>query len=209
MKNRIQNKIAVWTVVALVVLSPLPVQAAQKSKAFDLQQTMRKLWEDHVTWTRLYIVSALAGLPDTGATAQRLLQNQTDIGTAIKSFYGEEAGNKLSGLLKDHILIAADLIAAAKAGEKAKQDNAAKRWDANADEIAGLLSSANPQNWPLREMKSMMREHLNFTTAEVAARLHEDWTADVAAYERIHEQILHMADMLSNGIVRQFSKKFE
>jgi hypothetical protein len=76
---------------------------------------MRKLWEDHVTWTRLYIVSAVAGLPDAGATAERLLQNQTDIGNAIKPFYGEAAGERLTALLRPHILIAAELVTAAKA----------------------------------------------------------------------------------------------
>src|SRR5262245_8661468 len=78
---------------------------------------MRKLWEDHITWTRLFIVSFAAGLPDTDPTAQRLLQNQTDLGNAIKPFYGDAAGNQLTALLHDHILIAADLLTAAKAGD--------------------------------------------------------------------------------------------
>ena len=33
--------------------------------------------------------------------------------------------------------------------------------------------------------------------------------ADIAAYEKVHEQILHMADMLSAGIVKQHSAKFK
>ena len=55
-------------------------------------QEMRKLWEDHITWTRLYIVSAVAELPDLEATAGRLLQNQADIGAAVATFYGDDAG---------------------------------------------------------------------------------------------------------------------
>src|SRR5678815_2469589 len=89
----------------LLVFSVLPVVAAPPS-AQGLRNDMRKLWEDHITWTRLYIVSAAANLPNKDATAQRLLQNQTDIGNAIKPFYGDAAGVKLTGLLKDHILIA-------------------------------------------------------------------------------------------------------
>src|SRR5512143_1000884 len=84
------------------------------------QQAVRKLWEDHITWTRVYIIGALAGLPEADAAAQRLLQNQVDIGNAIKPFYGDPAGSQLSSLLKDHILIAADLLAAAKSGDGAK-----------------------------------------------------------------------------------------
>ncbi|HEY6952362.1 MAG TPA: glycosyltransferase [Bacteroidota bacterium] len=173
------------------------------------QRDMRKLWEDHITWTRLFVISALADLPDKAATTQRLLQNQTDIGNAVKSFYGEAAGNKLTDLLKTHIITAAELVGAAKAGDKAKQQDATKRWYANADEIALFLSGANPKNWPAEEMKSMMREHLDATTAEVVARLTGDWAGDVAAYGRIHNQILGMADMLSEGIISQFPEKFE
>jgi hypothetical protein len=174
----------------------------------DFRNAMRKLWEDHITWTRLYIVSAVADLPDKDATAKRLLQNQTDIGNAIKPFYGDAAGDKLTALLKDHILIAAELIEAAKAGDTAKKEDATRRWSANADDIALFLSGANPKNWPLAEMKSMMHEHLEVTTAEVVARLKKDWTADISAYEKVHEQILKMADMLSSGIIEQFPASF-
>jgi hypothetical protein len=170
---------------------------------------MRKLWEDHVTWTRLFIVSFAAGLPDTDATAQRLLQNQTDLGNAIKPFYGDRAGRQLTALLREHILIAADLLQAAKAGDSAAVADANARWYANADQIATFLHQANPDEWPLDEMKQMMREHLDLTLAEAVARLQGDWAADIAAYERVHQEILHMADMLSAGIIRQFPKQFK
>jgi hypothetical protein len=170
---------------------------------------MRKLWEDHVTWTRLFIVSFAAGLPDTDATAQRLLQNQTDLGNAIKPFYGNAAGRQLTVLLREHILIAADLLKAAKAGNSEGVADASARWYANADEIATFLHRANPEEWPLDEMKQMMRKHLDLTLAEAVARLHGDWSADIAAYDRVHQEILHMADMLSTGIIHQFPKKFK
>jgi hypothetical protein len=191
----------------LTVASAAPA-AAPMSKT-DLRDSMDKLWEDHVTWTRLYIVSAAADLPDKDATAQRLLQNQTDIGDAIKPIYGEAAGDKLTALLKDHIMISTKIIAAAKAGETAKQEEASNRWNANADEIAAFLSAANPRSWPASEMKSMMREHPKLTTDEAVARLHSDWPADIAAYEKVHTQILKMADMLIAGIIKQFPNKFK
>ena len=181
---------------------PLPL------KVLAFHDAMRKLWEDHITWTRIFIVSALADLPDVGHAAERLLQNQVDIGDAVKPFYGEAAGEQLTALLRDHILIAADLVAAAKAGDTAGVEEASARWYANADEIAAFLNSANPENWPLDEMKEMMREHLDLTLQEAVARLTGNWAADIAAYDEIHEQILGMADMLSSGIIRQFPKQF-
>jgi hypothetical protein len=182
-------------------------QVSSKEAAF--QDAMRKLWEDHITWTRVFIISAAGDLPDKAAATERLLQNQADIGNAIKPYYGDGAGDKLTTLLKEHITTAAEVVAAAKAMDKAKLDDANKRWFANADQIADFLSGANPKNWPAAEMRSMMRDHLNLTTAEVVARLKGDWAADIAAYDKVHGQILHMADMLTAGIVNQHAPKFK
>jgi hypothetical protein len=178
------------------------------SPAVAFEQAMRVLWEDHITWTRLFIVDASAQAPETDATTQRLLKNQVDIGDSIKPFYGEEAGARLTELLTQHILGAADVLAAAMAGDTAKLDAARQAWYANGDEIAAFLSTANPANWPLDEMKAIMKDHLDQTLAEAVAHLNGDWAADVAAYDAVHQQILGMADMLSAGIVAQFPEHF-
>jgi hypothetical protein len=182
-----------------------PVEPTAKAV---LRADMRKLWEDHVTWTRLFIVSAVATAPDTDATAQRLLQNQTDIGNAIKPLYGDAAGAQLTALLRDHILTAADLLSAAKAGDNAKVSSTSTRWYANADEIAGFLAKANPDNWPVSSMGPMMREHLDHTLSEAVNQLKGDFATGIADYDRIHVQILEMADMLTDGIVSQHPGKF-
>ena len=167
------------------------------------------LWEDHVTWTRIYIMSVTSDLPDADAAAQRLLQNQVDIGNAIKPLYGDEAGAQLTSLLNEHILIAADLLAVAKVGDTAKFEDANERWYENADEIAAFLNSANPKHWSLAEMQSMMSMNLDLTLEEASARLNADWAGDVAAYDKVHDEILQMARMLTESIVTQFPKTFK
>jgi hypothetical protein len=174
----------------------------------ELRADMRVLWEDHVTWTRLAIISLTTGSPDTQATVGRLLRNQTDIGNAVKPFYGKAAGNALTAELRKHILIAADVVAAAKAGDAAKLADAQTRWRANADGIAALLASVNPRFWKLGPMKSEMRKHLALTTQEAVARLQGRWAADVAAYDKIHRHILHLSDVLADGLVKQFPSRF-
>jgi hypothetical protein len=181
---------------------------AVTSSELDLRQGMRSLWEDHVAWTRLAVISLTTGSPDTKATVARLLHNQSDIGNAIKPYYGAKAGNQLTGLLREHILVAADLIAAAKAGDKAKLTKEQAAWQRNADAIAGFLNKANPDAWKLPEMKGMLRSHLALTTQEVVARLQGKWGADVRAYDAIVKQALGMADMLSEGIIAQFPARF-
>ena len=172
---------------------------------------MRQLWEDHIVWTRQFIVSAATdsdNLADIGPTADRLLANQTDIGNALKPFYGDAAGEQVTALLRDHILIAGDLIAAAKAGDSGAVDAKAAAWYQNADDIATALNSLNPKNWPLDDMKAHMKDHLDLTLEEAVARLQGRYADDIAAYDKIHVQILGMADMLSDGIIAQFPAKF-
>jgi hypothetical protein len=185
--------------------------AKQKASQQEIGLTlaMDALWEDHVTWTRIYIMSVTSDLPDAGAAAQRLLQNQVDIGNALKPLYGDEAGERLTALLNDHILIAADLLAAAKAGDTAKFEDANERWYDNADEIGIFLSTANPDHWSLTEMQTMMKNHLDLTLEEATARLNGDWPGDVVAYDKVHDEILQMAHMLTEGIIAQFPKTFK
>jgi hypothetical protein len=177
-------------------------------KSADFHADMRKLWEDHITWTRLAIVSLEGGTPDADATVARLLRNQVELGNAIRPFYGAKASNALTGLLRSHILVAADVIAAAKANDKAKLADAQARWLKNADQIAGFLHAANPRNWPLAALRHEMHMHLDLTTEEAVAHLQQNWPADVAAYDRVHEHILHMSDVLADGIVAQFPGRF-
>jgi hypothetical protein len=188
-------------------LGSRPAQAMELAKEVQLRRAMDKLWQDHVTWTRLLIVSTVAHLPDTQAATDRLLKNQDDIGNAIKPFYGAAAGDQLTRLLKEHILEAAEVVNAAAAHDKAKLDDANKRWRANANQIAAFLSTANP-NWPLPEMQGMMNQHLDLTTLEAISRINRDWRADVEAYDRVRAEILEMSDMLASGIIQQFPQEF-
>jgi hypothetical protein len=181
---------------------------AVTARQLAFHDAMRKLWEDHVTWTRLAIVSYISELPDLQATEARLLSNQADIGNAIKPFYGKKAGAKLTSLLKQHILGAVDLMAAAKAGDNAAVAKASSAWNANGHQIADFLSSANPRNWPRKEMRSMMQTHLDQTLKEAVDRLGGKHAAEVRDYDAIHAHILEMADMLSAGIIKQFPARF-
>lgn len=170
---------------------------------------MRKLWEDHVTWTRLAIVTFAAGPEESfGATAGRLLQNQNDLGNAIKPFYGAEAGNQLTKLLEEHILVAVEVMEAARQADTAAFDDALARWYVNGDEVADHLSSLNPDAWPQDVMRAMMSGHLDQTLTEAAAELGGDYQASVASYEAIHDHILEMADALSAGIMADFPRRF-
>jgi hypothetical protein len=175
----------------------------------ELKTDMRRLWDDHVVWTRNVILNIIDDLPGTDEAVKRLMKNQDDIGNAIKPYYGEEAGKKLTDLLHTHISQAADLLKAAKKDDNAAFDAINKKWKMNADEIAEFLSKANPDNWKSDEMKKMMQEHLTLTTNEAVARKKKDYAGDIAAFDKVDDAILKMSDMLSMGITAQFPEKFK
>ncbi|MFM9277630.1 glycosyltransferase [Paenibacillus jiagnxiensis] len=183
---------------SVVCLSPKMVQ---------LKTDMQKVWINHTIWTRSYIVSALSNLPDQKDVLARLLQNQQDIGNVIKPYYGEAAGNKLADLLREHILIAVKIVAAAKAGNQADVKKLEADWHRNADDIAKFLSTANP-NWQFKVLQDMLYAHLQFITEIVLDRLKGDWKADIAATDKNEIHMIHLADILTEGIVKQFPGKF-
>ncbi|HET7070673.1 MAG TPA: hypothetical protein VFI40_07600 [Nocardioides sp.] len=169
---------------------------------------MRKLWEQHVTWTRLAIVTFTDGSADFDATARRLLRNQQDIGNAFATFYGRRTGHRLAGLLHDHIAIAVEILQAAKAGDESGVADASRRWYANARQVADFISSLDHHVWPRKEMRSMMKTHLDQTLAEAVDELTGHYHRGVREYGAIERHILEMADSLSSGIVRQFPGRF-
>jgi hypothetical protein len=184
------------------------VSAKTPAKQARFQDAMRKLWEDHITWTRLAIVSFAHDLPDLPATEARLLRNQDDIGDAIKPYYGRAAGNQLTALLKEHIVGAVALLKAAKSGDQAAIKQRTDEWYANGNEIADFLHKANPRKWSRKALRRMMKGHLDQTLSEAVHRLTGKYDADVRDYDKIHEHILMMADTLSTGIIKQFPRRF-
>jgi hypothetical protein len=175
---------------------------------------MRKLWEDHVTWTRLTIVSAVGGtngeaLSDTGPTLARLQQNQDDIGAAIAPYFGQAAGDQLAVLLHEHISGAVTLVLAAKAGDEAGVAAAKATWYANGQQIADFLAAANPRFWPQDTMRDAMQTHLDQTLQKAVDRLQGNHAAEIQDYEHAHLHILQMADLLSSGIIRKFRGQFD
>jgi len=186
-----------------------PFSTPHNAAQVAFHDAMRKLWEDHVTWTRLAIVTFADGSAGFSATAARLLQNQVDIGDAIKPFYGDEAGAQLTALLRIHILIAVEILQAAKARDNSAFNDASARWYANANDIADFLSAANPRFWPNAMLRADMKTHLDQTLTEAADELAGDYTASVADYEHVHLHILALADTLSSGLIGQFPSHFD
>ena len=207
------KKFGILLFVVLISLFSLPLMPEAKQDSclseasIKAREEMRTLWTDHVFYTRNYIISAVDGLEDTDVVLARLLQNQKDIGNAIKPYYGEKAGDKLADLLTEHIILAGKIVAAAKGGKSAQVEQLNKEWYQNADDIARFLASANPY-WSDKKLKDFLYMHLQFVTDEAVARINKDWKANIKSFDEGKAHILHLSDTLSDGIVKQFPEKF-
>ncbi len=173
-----------------------------------LNNKMRLLWEQHIAWTRMVITSIIFNLPNVNAVSARLLQNATDMGNSLRPYYGDQLANTYSNLIKEHLLLAADLVKAALAGNTQAAADIEKKWYANADQIAQFLSSINPY-LKKEEVRKMLYEHLALTKTEAVSMISKDYKTDIAMYDKIEAQALEMADAISGAIVQQFPHKFK
>ena len=175
--------------------------------ANELRLTMRKLWVSNAIWMREYIVNTIGGDPSLDAASKRLAKSQDDIGHAFAPFYGAETGAKVTTLLRQHTSLMREMIEASMAKNTAKLTDADKRWRANADSITTVLSTANPTYWPMATLQPVLVTGMNLTIAETNARLKRDYNTDVETFDTILAKSLTLADMLSDGIIKQFPNK--
>jgi hypothetical protein len=182
--------------------------ALSSPKAVAFHDAMRALWEAHGAWTHMVIVSFVSGNPDLKAEEQVLLQNQVDIGNAVKPYYGAAAGKKLTALLKAHILGAVTVLEAAKSGDKTKLAQAVSAWSANGRQIADFLHAADPHFLSTAAARRMMAIHLKQVIGQAVDELTGKYGAGARAFAPYIQHILDMADMISGGIIRQFPSRF-
>jgi hypothetical protein len=186
--------------------SGVPVRT---EKAVAFHDKMRALWEAHGSWTHMVITSFVGNLPNLPAEEQVLLQNQVDIGNAVKPYYGARAGKELTKLLKAHILGAVKVLQAAKSGDQTALAQVEAAWFVNGRQIADFLHAADPRFLSRSASRQMMKVHLNQVIEQAVDELKGNYAADARAFAPYIRHILDMADMISGGIIRQFPSRFQ
>lgn len=193
---------------------PAPKQAETPKKTVDLTRsqlalnnTMRLLWVQHVEWTRMFLISLANNLGDLSFVTKRLLRNPSDFANALMPYYGKEKSEKFGQLLTQHLLIAAQLAQAAKAGDSKAVMELRKKWYANADEIAAYLASINPF-WSKAEWQKLLYDHLAMTENEAVYLLQKKYQASIDEYDKIEQEAMKMADYMTYGIMKQFPNAF-
>lgn len=173
-------------------------------EAIHLRDRFRLLWEQHVYWTRIVILGIIFDLPDREQSTNRLLRNASDFAKVFCRFYGNRVAAELERLITDHLVIAAELVTAAKAGNTRLAAATERRWYENADAIVCLLSDINPC-WTVEDMRAMWYCHLAMTKDEAVFILEKKYNKSIETFNAIEKEALQMADVMSNGIICQFS----
>jgi hypothetical protein len=177
--------------------------------AAELHSTLQELWADHMQWTYATVDAFFHNTDALDPTLHRLLTNQSDIGGAIASFYGDEAGDQLTELLTTHIDLAVPVLQAAQAADGDALGAATDDWYANAQEIADFLSAANPDNWPQTATRPALEMHIDQTTAYAVDLLEGNYAKAIQDYDAAFDHMMDLADILAAGIVEQFPDRFD
>lgn len=167
----------------------------------NMKEAFRKLFTDHACYT----VFVLKGIIDKNDSVtvflNRLLDNQKDIGDQLKPIIGEENGNRVTDLLKEHIRLAGEVIKSISAKERSKllNEKIAVLLD-NGDEFSRFLSSLSPDKLPEREMIDMFERHNSFVKDMAIARRNKDYLEEQKLYDAYYNEILEMSDAIVNAL---------
>jgi hypothetical protein len=166
----------------------------------------RKLWLEHVFWTREVAALTLfhadkAAAPDL----KRLYTNQEDLGNWFaKAVNDSDTGKAVTSLLQIHIAQAVKIVSnIANDGGQEELKGLQEDWKENAMTIANALADIGKKHhfkWPKKTLQKMMADHLKLTTDEVLKFKAEDYEGAVAAFEEVEAEIITMSDALVSGM---------
>jgi hypothetical protein len=149
------------------------------------------------------VISSAEDLADVDIVAQRLLRNPSDFAEVLAVYYGEKVAEEFNRLLTDHLLVAAEIVNAIKAGDTQTAQAQRVKWFQNADDIAAFLAGINPF-WDEMQWREMLYQHLELLEDQIAFRFAGRYQDDVEIFDIIEEQALMMGDVMARGVINQF-----
>jgi len=211
--KRLTPKLVFLGLLALLLAIPSFTFAQEKKSApkppsrAELRLALRDLWVGHIFWVRNVVLTTKYGDKEAAKAAEeQVVQNAKDIANAIAPYYGKEASDKLFTLLAGHYGAVKDYMNGAFAGNQDGKKAASEKISKNAEEIATFLSSANP-NWPKQTLLSALAAHGAHHMAQIDAIHGKDFAGEAKVWGAMKTHIYTIADVLANGIAKQFGSK--
>jgi hypothetical protein len=194
-----------------IIMNDIRYQERTYYSPEDLKYVMMLLWNQNIMWTRFYLISAISKLGDIEIVKNRLLENPKDISDIFRIYYGDALADELENLLRKQLMLTIDLIDSYASDNKNAQTiteriKAEYEWHNNADQLSEFLSGINP-NWNKQQLQNLFHNQLDMTKDEIKKRVSKQYAADVYQYKFIEYHILMIADILTDGIIKQFYNK--
>jgi hypothetical protein len=181
--------------------------AVSNRSSYELARTMQRLWADHAMWARQYIIAAVDERPEAPEAAARWLRVGDDIGRELEQHYPRRTARRVAKLLRQHVMVAVDLIDAARNVDKVKCMDIDDVWWNNGEDLVDELCARN-EAWSRAELLAQWDAMRQQTKDVLAARLEQNFDKDVDAFDQMLTTTTNFADTIADGILRQFADKF-
>lgn len=175
-------------------------ESEREDSILRLNEDMRLAWLNHVYWTRMYLMSAVADNADQQAVEERLLETADEITDVFARYLPIATTRQLRNLLTEHIEIAGQIIQALKAKNMSDYDALVKEWYRNANQMAALFASHNPY-FESRETRNMLLNHLDLTREEIEQQVNGEYEQSIDVFRDVEQQALAMADYFARGLL--------
>lgn len=175
-------------------------ESEREDSILRLNEDMRLAWLNHVYWTRMYLMSAVADNADQQAVEERLLETADEITDVFARYLPIATTRQLRNLLTEHIEIAGQIIQALKAKNMSDYDALVQEWYRNANQMAALFASHNPY-FESRETRNMLLNHLDLTREEIEHQVNGEYEQSIDVFRDVEQQALAMADYFARGLL--------
>ncbi|RGX92971.1 LysM domain-containing protein [Roseburia sp. OF03-24] len=175
-------------------------ESEREDSILRLNEDMRLAWLNHVYWTRMYLMSAVADNADQQAVEERLLETADEITDVFARYLPIATTRQLRNLLTEHIEIGGQIIQALKAKNMSDYDALVKEWYRNANQMAALFASHNPY-FESRETRNMLLNHLDLTREEIEQQVNGEYEQSIDVFRDVEQQALAMADYFARGLL--------
>jgi len=173
------------------------------SSRINLINLFRELWQEHIIWTRSFIVSTVSGLNDLEFVTNRLLRNPTDFANVLKLYYGVENAKIFEKLFSEHLKLAASLINNLLKGNMEAAEHERRNWYKNADEILDFLNKLSPY-MSIKKFQTLFYHHLKAVEDSFHFRFTDHYGQEIINFDVMQSEAMKMADIMSNAILDQF-----
>ena len=175
-------------------------ESEREDSILRLNEDMRLAWLNHVYWTRMYLMSAVADNADQQAVEERLLETADEITDVFARYLPIATTRQLRNLLTEHIEIAGQIIQALKAKNMSDYDALVQEWYRNANQMATLFANHNPY-FESRETRNMLLNHLDLTREEIEHQVNGEYEQSIDVFRDVEQQALAMADYFARGLL--------